>query len=79
MKKGKARSMRILEAQITNHEAAMKDAINSVKAQIYAEQRQANRLFIPEIKLEMSKIYPICAAERGNIFSTLLQNTISLT
>lgn len=68
MKKGKARSMRILEAQIANHEAAMKDAISSVKAQIHAEQRQANRLFIPEIKSEMQKIYPLCAAEKGTHF-----------
>lgn len=57
--------MRILEAQIVNHEAAMKDAINNVKAQINNDQREANRLFIPEIKLEMQKIYPVCAAEKG--------------
>lgn len=57
--------MRILEAQIANHEAAMRDAISDVKAQINSDQRQANRLFIPEIKAEMQKIYHLCATEKG--------------
>lgn len=78
MKEGKARSLRILEAQIVNHEAAMKDAINTVKAQINADQREANRLFIPEIKLEMQKIYHLCAAEKGT-YSRHATNTTSLT
>ncbi|KAJ4391639.1 hypothetical protein N0V93_005258 [Gnomoniopsis smithogilvyi] len=65
MKKSKVHTMRILENQIANHEAAMKDTIDNAKAQIQEEQRLASRIFIPEIKSEMQKVYNLCAAEKG--------------
>lgn len=57
--------MRILANQIVNHEATMKDAISNAKAQIHEEQRLASRMFLPEIKSEMQKVYSEVAAQSG--------------
>lgn len=64
MKKGPT-ALLILARQVEVHEATIKDAIDEVKTLVIAEQRDATRLFIPEIKDEMNKIYTECGLMKG--------------
>lgn len=65
LQKGRIASMRLLRDQLKNHEATIQNAIISAKAQIQADQRDASRLFLPEIKESMSNIYATCAGQKG--------------
>ncbi|ROW12852.1 hypothetical protein VMCG_00483 [Cytospora schulzeri] len=65
LQKCKTASLNILESQYQNHEANIKAMVGTMKASIQAEQRQASRAFLPEIKKEMVKAYSQCAEEKG--------------
>lgn len=63
--KGRTASLRLLEGQLKHHEASITDVVNGVKGQLQADQREASRIFLPEIKDVMTKVYDQCAAEKG--------------
>lgn len=65
LQKGRKASMRLLGAQLRNHEATIQNAINSAKSQLQTDQREASRLFLPQIKESMKKVYTQCAGEKG--------------
>ncbi|KAK7740576.1 hypothetical protein SLS53_005421 [Cytospora paraplurivora] len=65
LEKCKLASLNILRHQIKSHETSIRDMIGTIKASIQAEQRQANRAFLPEIKKEMAKPYSQCKEEKG--------------
>lgn len=58
-------SLRILEQQLPDHLAAIRDAIRTAKTTIQSEQRHASRLFYPEVKNQMVDAYEECAQEQG--------------
>ncbi|ROW14908.1 hypothetical protein VPNG_03302 [Cytospora leucostoma] len=65
LEKCKLASLNILGHQIKSHETSIRDMVGTIKASIQAEQRQANRAFLPEIKKEMTKAYSQCKEEKG--------------
>lgn len=79
LQKGRIATLRILGDQLQNHDSSIKDAINTVKTQLTAEQREASRLFVPAIKEQMKKVYARIASEKGkNIFSRCLARIASV-
>lgn len=65
LQKCKKSSMRIFSQQLDIHSKSIEATIESMKADIQGEQRQASRMFPPEIKTEMKKVYDLCKAEKG--------------
>lgn len=63
--KGRTASLRLLGDQLEHHEATITEGVNRVKGQLQTGQREASRLFLPEIKDAMMKIYTKCAEEKG--------------
>lgn len=63
--KSRSIAFRILEQQIPNHVETIRDAIEIAKNSIHGEQRIASRLFLPEIKKEMSQAYLDCMKQTG--------------
>ncbi|KAH8752581.1 hypothetical protein F5883DRAFT_651485 [Diaporthe sp. PMI_573] len=47
------------------HSKSIEATIQSMKADIQSEQRQANKAFTPEIKAEMIQVYKLCKQEKG--------------
>lgn len=65
LQKGRTASLRFLEHQLESYEVTITDAVNVVKAQLQADQREASRLFLPAIREVMKKAYSQCAEEKG--------------
>lgn len=65
LQKCKKSSMRIFSQQLDIHSKSIEATIESMKADIQSEQRQASRMFPPEIKTEMKKVYQLCTKETG--------------
>lgn len=56
---------RIFSQQLDAHSKSIEATIQSMKADIQGEQRQANKAFTPEIKTEMLQVYELCKKEKG--------------
>jgi hypothetical protein len=72
-------SMRIFGQQLEVHSKSIEATIQSMKADIQSEQRQANKAFTPEIKAEMIQVYKLCKQEKGkeNFFDDLDGSTLT--
>lgn len=71
LEKCKMASMKILGDQISSAVEKMKDKVTEVKAAIQGQQREASRLFQPEIHKQMEKAYDLVAAEKGKLLSII--------
>lgn len=60
-------TLRMLEQQLPDHGANIFDVVETVKRSIRAEQREASRLFYPEVQKQMRDAYDECGSERGRI------------
>lgn len=57
--------LRNLEVQLETHEATISDAINIALMRLQADQREASRMFLPEIEKAMTEVYDECAQQKG--------------
>lgn len=64
-------SLRMLEQQLPDHQAMVRDAVQVAKIAIQSDQRNASRLFYPEIQAQMKDLYEKCADQKGIIFEFL--------
>lgn len=69
-------SLRMLEQQLPDHLATIRDAIRRAKTTIQSEQRQASRLFYPEVKDQMMCAYEECAQVKGELVKYLLPKVL---
>lgn len=64
-------SLRMLEQQLPDHVASISDAIQGAKNAIGSEQRQAHRVFYPEVQKQMRHVYERCAIETGKMLGSI--------
>lgn len=65
LRNARSASLRILGHQLKTHNASIAEAITGAEAQLRTNQRDASRLFLPEMKEVMKRIYEQCGAEKG--------------
>lgn len=65
LKATRSTSLRMLEQQLPDHLATIRDAIRVARTTIQSEQRNASRLFYPEVKDQMTEAYQDCVQVTG--------------